>query len=165
MPTPQYILRIREKIGHDLMLLPGVSGVVLNDAGHVLLVRSAHSEEWTIIGGVMEPGEEPADTLAREIGEETGITAVPDLLVSVDALDAVQYPNGDRAAYVTTTFRCRAGPEKPRVADEESTEVRYFAPDALPNLPAQQRRRIELALRGGPQAAFMFKASPPPERV
>ena len=28
MTTPAYILRLREHVGHDLLLLPGASGVV-----------------------------------------------------------------------------------------------------------------------------------------
>ena len=154
MPTPDFVLKLREKIGHDLLLLPGVTGVVINDRGEVLLVKSKNTDQWTPIGGVMEPHEEPADTLVREICEETGITAVPERIVTVDALDEIQYPNGDRACYLTTTFRCRAVSGTPKVADEESTAVRYFAPDALPPLKPQHRRRIELALRDDERATF-----------
>jgi 8-oxo-dGTP pyrophosphatase MutT (NUDIX family) len=154
MPTPEFVLKLREKIGHDLLLLPGVTGVVVNDAGEVLLVRSRNTQEWTPIGGVMEPHEEPADTLVREICEETGVTAVPERIVSVDALDEMQYPNGDRACYLTTTFLCRAVSGTPKVADEESTAVRYFAPDALPPMKPRHRRRIGLALGSEQRAAF-----------
>lgn len=147
MPTPDFILALRKKIGHDLLLLPAVTGIVVNDDGQVLLVRSVHRGQWTTIGGCIEPGEEPADCIAREIREETGVTAIPESITSVDAWGDVVYPNGDHVRFVTTTFRCRPIAGKPHVADEESLEVRYFSPDALPgDLAAHHRRRIEIAL-------------------
>lgn len=165
MPTPAFILALRKKIGHDLLLLPGVSGVVVNDAGHVLLVRSIHHGQWMPVGGCVEPGEEPADCIVREILEETGVTAVPERIVGVDAWGDVTYANGDRCRFVTTTFRCRAVGGEPRVADEESLEVRYFAPDALPaEIQPHHRRRVEQALRGDPisaPASFQFGGTTP----
>lgn len=155
MPTPAFIVALRKKIGHDLLLLPGVSGVVFNDAGHVLLVRAVATGRWMPIGGCVEPGEEPADCIVREIREETGVTAVPERIVSVDALGHVVYPNGDECRFLTTTFRCRAISGTAHVADEESHDVRYFAPDALPaDLAPHHRRRIDQALADLPSAAF-----------
>lgn len=161
MPTPAFILALRQKISHDLLLLPGVTGVVVNDVGHVLLVRAAAHGKWMPIGGCVEPGEEPADCIAREILEETGVVAVPERIVGVDAAGHVVYPNGDECRFVTTTFRCRAVSGTPRVADEESTEVRYFPPEALPaEMKPIHRRRIEQALVVDAPAAFHFNNDP-----
>ena len=33
MATPDFILKLREKIGHETLWLPGVTGVVFDDAG------------------------------------------------------------------------------------------------------------------------------------
>jgi 8-oxo-dGTP pyrophosphatase MutT (NUDIX family) len=156
MPTPAFILELRKKIGHDLLLLPGVTGVVVNAKREVLLVRTVHGNWWMPVGGCVEPGEEPADCIVREILEETGLRAEIDRLTSVDALGAVTYTNGDRVSFVTTTFLCRPTDESqiPRVADEESTEVRYFPVDALPEMRPQHRHRIEQALSGEAAAHF-----------
>ena len=95
MPTPAFILELRKKIGHDLLLLPGVTGVAVNDRREVLLVKSAHGW-WMPIGGCVEPGEQPADCIRREIFEETGVRATPIRITSVDALrEPTSYPNGD----------------------------------------------------------------------
>ena len=72
MPTPDFILRLREKIGHDLLWLPGVTAVVLDDRNRVLLGRRADNGRWTLITGILEPGEQPAVGVVREVLEETG---------------------------------------------------------------------------------------------
>ena len=60
MSIPNHIAKLREKTGHDLMLLPGVCALVLNDKGEILLQRRADSGRWGLPGGIMEPGEVPA---------------------------------------------------------------------------------------------------------
>jgi len=50
-----------------------------DDDGRVLLTRfvqegAADSGKWTMPGGGMEWGEDPADTAVRELHEETGLT-------------------------------------------------------------------------------------------
>lgn len=50
-----------------------------DDAGRILLTRvsagSPDSGKWTMPGGGMEWGEDPAETAARELEEETGLRA------------------------------------------------------------------------------------------
>jgi 8-oxo-dGTP pyrophosphatase MutT (NUDIX family) len=57
-------------------LLPGASAVVVDDAGRILLAQRADFGYWSIIGGVPEPGEEPAAAVVREVYEETGVHVV-----------------------------------------------------------------------------------------
>ena len=78
-----YLHDLRAKIGHDLLLTPGVAAVILNDAGHVLLQRRSDDGEWGLPGGAMEPGEEPAESLVREVREETALEVVPERIVGV----------------------------------------------------------------------------------
>ena len=136
MATPEFILRLREKIGHDLLWLIGVSAYVEDGEGRVLLGRRADTGEWALVYGINEPGEEPADTVAREVAEETGVDVVPTDLVRVSAQHyETVYANGDRTQYLDLMFVCRlaeGGSSVPSVADDESLEVGWFAPDALP---------------------------------
>jgi ADP-ribose pyrophosphatase YjhB (NUDIX family) len=146
MPTPHFILSLREKIGQDLLLLPGVNGVVLDETGRLLLGRRADTGEWALPAGICEPDEQPAETIVREVLEETGVHCEAERLVLVETLKPITYPNGDRCQFLDITFRCRATGGEARVADEESLEVAWFALDALPPLEHFSLFRIERAL-------------------
>jgi len=37
MPTPAYILRLRQKIGHDLIMMPVAGALMTDDEGRILL--------------------------------------------------------------------------------------------------------------------------------
>ncbi|MCK7624806.1 NUDIX domain-containing protein [Streptomyces sp. RS10V-4] len=150
MATPEFIRDLRTAIGTRLLWLPGVSAVVLDDAGRVLLGRRADSGRWSVIGGIPEPGEQPAETAVREVYEETAVQVVPECVVLVEAVEPVRYPNGDRCQFMDVTLRCRAVGGEARVNDEESLEVGWFSVDALPELDDFALTRVRRALEAGP---------------
>ncbi|MFG1813095.1 NUDIX domain-containing protein [Kribbella sp. NPDC049174] len=154
MATPKFILDLRAKIGHDPLWLTGISGVVLNDAEQVLLVRRADDGRWTLVAGVLEPGEEPAAALVREIQEETSVQVTVERLVSVKTLRPHTYPNGDQVQYLDLCFRCRPLHGEPRVNDDESLEVSWFPLSALPALSPQEQESIANALSPDPMPVF-----------
>lgn len=53
------------------------AAVIVDSAGRILLVRKRGTTAWMQPGGKVEPGEAPADTLARELHEELGLTLDP----------------------------------------------------------------------------------------
>jgi 8-oxo-dGTP pyrophosphatase MutT (NUDIX family) len=108
MPMSEHLRRIRERIGHDLLQIPGVSGLVYDDAGRVLLVYENHGGGWAEPGGAIEPGEAPCDAVVREVWEETGLWVEPIALRGVFSGDPmrVRYPNGDLVEYMTAMFEC-----------------------------------------------------------
>jgi ADP-ribose pyrophosphatase YjhB (NUDIX family)/GNAT superfamily N-acetyltransferase len=147
MPIPDFVLALRERIGHDLLWMPGVSAVVRNDQGEVLLARRADFGHWGLVSGILEPGEQPAVGLVREIEEETGVIAEIEALTAVWTLPEVTYPNGDRARYIDLCFTARYVSGEARVNDDESLEVGWFAIDALPSdLMERSQVRLERAL-------------------
>ncbi|MCL7376897.1 NUDIX domain-containing protein [Streptomyces sp. NPDC057539] len=150
MGTPDFIREIRATAGHQLLLLPGVSAIVFDDEGRVLLGRRVDTGGWSIIGGIPEPGEQPADTAVREVYEETAVRCVAERVVLVQALKPVTYPNGDECQYMDITFRCRAVGGEARVNDDESLDVGWFAVDALPALQEFALFRIKQALTDEP---------------
>lgn len=157
MPTPEYIAQLRSKIGNELLLLPGVSGVVVDGepgAERVLLGRRSDNGRWASPAGIVEPGEHPATCIVREIAEEVSVVAVVDRLVLVTTSPPVTYPNGDRCQFVSNVFRCSWVSGEPAVGDEESTDVRWFDVTDLPDLSDQELRRITLALPREAPAVF-----------
>ncbi|CAM5597662.1 NUDIX hydrolase [Streptomyces fumanus] len=150
MATPDFIRELRASAGHQLLWLPGVTVVVLDDEGRVLLNRRSDNRRWSLIGGIPEPGEQPAACAVREVLEETAVRCVVERVLSVQALDPVTYENGDVCQYMDITFRCRAVGGEARVNDDESLEVAWFAVDALPDLGEFGRARIKQALTDAP---------------
>jgi 8-oxo-dGTP pyrophosphatase MutT (NUDIX family) len=163
MPTPDFILELRAKVGHARLLLPCVTAVIRNDRGEILLQRRSEGGGWGLLSGIVEPGEEPADAVVREVREESGLSVVPERVSGVYGGPdlALRYANGDEATYVDITFVCHpTGAEVPRVNDEESLEIRYFEPSALPLMAAYHRYRLEHSLRGDPRAHFRLNGAP-----
>jgi 8-oxo-dGTP pyrophosphatase MutT (NUDIX family) len=140
MPVSPYVTKLRAHIGHDLLLLPGAAAVVRDDDGRILLLRR-DDDRWALPAGMIEPGEHPAEAVVREIFEETGVVAEVQRLAGV-ALHASVYPNGDRCEYLAVWFRCRAVGGSPRPDGDESLEVAWFEPGALPELDERTLLRI-----------------------
>ncbi|MEW2547385.1 NUDIX domain-containing protein [Streptomyces sp. NPDC047002] len=151
MGTPDFIKDVRADAGHQLLLLPGVTAVVLDDDGRVLLGRRADNGEWALIAGIPEPGEQPAAAAVREVYEETGVHSEAVRVVAVHAMRRpVTYPNGDICQFMDITFLCRATGGEAHVHDEESLEVGWFPVDGLPPLRDFALFRLKQALTDGP---------------
>ncbi|MFI7347331.1 NUDIX hydrolase [Streptomyces sp. NPDC049936] len=150
MATPDFISDLRATAGQQLLWLPGVTAVVFDDEGRVLLGRRSDNGRWSLIGGIPEPGEQPAACAMREVEEETAVRCVVERLVLVQALSPVTYDNGDVCQFMDVTFRCRAVGGEARVNDDESLEVGWFAVDALPELGEFGQVRIKQALSDAP---------------
>ncbi|HET6742661.1 MAG TPA: NUDIX domain-containing protein [Kribbella sp.] len=146
MPTPKFVLDLRAKIGHDLLWMTGLTGVVLNDSAEVLLVKRADNGRWSLIGGILEPGEQPAVGLVREIQEETAVEAEVVRLLSIESMPPTGYPNGDQVQFLDLSFSCRAVGGEARVNDDESVDVRWWSLDNLPDLTPHEQRTLHRAL-------------------
>lgn len=138
MPRSDYVASIRARIGNDLLLLPGVTAVI-RDGERFLLARHAHSGLWSLIGGAVEPGEEPSEAVIREVREETGATIRIEGIVGAYGGRAmmVEYPNGDCVGYVTTAYDCRLM-DTPHPDMDELLELGWFTRDAIFALPRRE---------------------------
>ena len=155
MPIPEFIVEIREKIGHDLLWLPGVTGLVVDEADQVLLVRRADNLRWTLVTGCLDPGEQPAAGIVREILEETGVTARVRRVLSVEATSQITHVNGDQAVFLDVAFVCEKTAGIARVNDDESVDVGWFPISELPDdLPERQKACVRRYLDGDEQAWF-----------
>ncbi|QYX82140.1 NUDIX hydrolase [Streptomyces akebiae] len=146
MATPDFIRTLRASAGNQLLWLPGVTALVFDDEGRVLLNRRSDNGKWSLIGGIPDPGEQPAACAVREVHEETAVRCVAERIVLVQALEPVRYDNGDVCQYMDTTFYCRAVGGEARVNDDESLDVGWFSLDALPDLSEFALFRIKQAM-------------------
>src|SRR5699024_4957463 len=122
MATPDFILRLREKIGHDPLWLIGVTADVTN-GDSVLLVERTDNGRVTPVTGIVDPGEDPAVAGVREVAEEAGVTAEPEAVVWVRALAPMTFANGDEAQFLDHVVRCRWTAGDPHPADGENTRA------------------------------------------
>ncbi|MBN9644821.1 NUDIX domain-containing protein [Corynebacterium sp. CCM 8862] len=135
-----------------------VAAVVALDArGRILSVRKTHTGYFLLPGGKPEPGEKPRDTAARELAEETGITArAGDLSYSGRfSAPAANEPGCTVECELFVLSRPIDGDEV--AVDREIAEARFFRPDSTdPVLAPLSREVIFPALAAtapGPSAA------------
>lgn len=111
---------------------PTASGLVLDDAGRILLARRAIEPDkgkWDLPGGFLQEGEEPRDALVRELEEETSMRIEP-----VAFFDVVvdRYGEDEDAQYTLNLYwTCRVVSGEPNPADDVA-ELSWFGRDELP---------------------------------
>ncbi|MBI2684161.1 MAG: NUDIX hydrolase N-terminal domain-containing protein [Actinobacteria bacterium] len=135
-----------------------VGAIVGNADGELLLVKRAGSGVWLYPTGWADIGYSAAEVAVREVREETGIECEAVALVAlVDGLRAGFH----RIPLHSAVFHCRATGGALVGHPLETTDVGWFALDALPRPLAGDGRWVELAsgaLEGGPAAAARFDA-------
>jgi 8-oxo-dGTP pyrophosphatase MutT (NUDIX family) len=153
VPVPEFVRELRRHVGTRELWLPGVTAVVRRGAD-VLLVQRSDNAEWTPITGIVDPGEDPGVTARREVLEETGVQVTVDRLAWVQALPPTTHVNGDLARYLDHTFACSYVGGAERVADDESSAVRWCPVDDLPPMRPTYTARIACVLEDDPVTRF-----------
>jgi ADP-ribose pyrophosphatase YjhB (NUDIX family) len=102
----------------------GVSGVILNGEGRILLLKHRFwiGQRWGLPGGLARHGETPAETLRRELKEETGLDVRPTRLLRVNTARG-------RLSEFILLADCDGEPE---AKSAEIMEARFWPVDALP---------------------------------
>jgi 8-oxo-dGTP pyrophosphatase MutT (NUDIX family) len=136
MGASDYVRRLREHVGHDLILLPGATAVIFDDSGRVLLGSQLPSLRWSFIGGAVEPEESPREAVLREIKEEIGASAeVAAAVGSYGGTDhTVTYENGDIVSYVTNAFVVRLTSPIGELEADEIAETAWFTLEQVAEL-------------------------------
>lgn len=138
-----YIAEMRKYIGHAPMLAAGATVAVLKDGGILLNLR-ADTGTWGIPGGAAELGETLEETAARELKEETNLTAGALTLLHLFSGREFyfRYPNGDELYSVIALYLAEDVSGALHITDGESTALRYFRVDALPPLESRAEKII-----------------------
>ncbi len=154
MGISPYVRRLRERVGHDLVLLPSVAVLPWDEQGRLLLVREAETGLWQTIGGAVEPDESPVQAAIREAAEEAGVVVE---LAGIRGVAGGQqfrmtYPNGDLVSYVPTIFDARIIDGEPRADGEETINVAWFTAGQLADLALSA---FTIALLGDPAVGIL----------
>lgn len=132
-----YIKWLRERVGHEEILLNFAAIIVIDEKGRILLQKRSDKKKWGLPGGIVELGESYKDAAIREAYEETGLKVEPFKLLGIYSGPKyrISYPNGDRVQSTAAVFYCKvAGGILNKGKDSETLELRYFAKDELPEI-------------------------------
>jgi ADP-ribose pyrophosphatase YjhB (NUDIX family) len=125
-----------------------IGAVVHNDAGEILLVQRADSGIWLYPTGWADVGYSASEIAVKEVEEETGISCEPLRLIAV--LDGLRL-GFTRVPLYSLVFLCRATGGSLKAHPLETSDVGWFAEDALPEplAGADQWRSLAFgAIRG-----------------
>lgn len=141
-----YIGRLRQKIGTDLLQVPGGRIVLENAEGKVLLQKRSDFGIWGLPAGSPEIGESASDSIRRETFEETGLT-----LIHLDVFgfssnpdyELVTYPNGDQIHAFSLLFWSNSWSGQMIEANEESLALAFFNLTQLPEMIPNHIKTLE----------------------
>jgi ADP-ribose pyrophosphatase YjhB (NUDIX family) len=144
MKNPLLIAADRLRRAYWFVVRPvsvGVLGIVVDEAGRVLLVEHTYRHGWYLPGGGVRRKEALDDGLRRELREEVGIelTAEPQLL-------GIYWNFAEQKSDYAAVFVVEHWRRKPARSLEIAADG-FFAPDELPadTSPAARRRVAEHA--------------------
>jgi ADP-ribose pyrophosphatase YjhB (NUDIX family) len=128
-----YILQLRQYIGHCPILLVGAAVLVLDEQNRLLMMRRSDIARWGIPGGATEPGEVVENAAKRETLEETNLEIGETSLFGVFSGPEFyfKYPNGDEVYNVTIVYLSRDWRGEVKLNDEH-TEWDWFAAADIP---------------------------------
>ncbi len=111
------------------MTIPIAGAMLVRD--RVLLVhrhpkRRAYPDCWNLVGGHIEPGEDPVDALRRECQEELGV----DIEAYVRFNMAVSNPHLAMISFLVTRWRG----EPANTAPDEHDDLAWFSADEINDL-------------------------------
>lgn len=136
-------------------LVVGSSAVVVDDEGRILLQRRSDSGNWALPGGAMDIGETFAESVIREVKEETGFDVRIERIVGIysDPGHVFAYDDGEVRQEFNICLACKIVGGELAVSGE-STDVRFVALDKVVGLTMHEsiRKRIEEYLDGGSPA-------------
>lgn len=117
--------------------LIGVSGVILNQKGEILLFKHSYRQiPWSLPGGYLKGKEHPREGLQREIFEESGLT------VKISSVLKTRTDRQTARLEICYKGSFYGGFFKP---SSEVTAAKFFPLDKLPLIPRDQLLLIQKA--------------------
>ena len=134
-----YVMDMRKKVGHEPIINVGSTILVFNQNNELLLNLRSDTNDWGIPGGGKELNETLEECAIRELKEETNLDINDLELVTVLSGNEYyyKYPNGDEVDCVITLYQARNYSGELNINDRESTQLKFFSFDNLPQLESR----------------------------
>lgn len=148
--------------GFALSAMPSVEAVVLNE-DKILLVHRKDDGLWCLPGGITDPDETLAESVLRELEEETGITGNVQKLLGI--YDSRLWHSAKRIHFYHFLFLVKANDPTPQPSNEVF-DAAYFAEHSLPPMSPGHHLRTPFVfkqLRG--EAPLPYFDNPPAKDV
>ncbi|EKP0260896.1 NUDIX hydrolase [Aeromonas sobria] len=110
-----------------------VRALIMDEAGHILLVQERSDGCWTLPGGWCDIGDSPADAVVREVVEETGLECRAVQLLAL--FDKHKHPHPLQLPHAHKAFfLCEVTGGQLLCETDETQGAAYFPVDDLPEL-------------------------------
>lgn len=133
-------------------VVPSVVAIVQDEEGRVLLIHKTDNDLWALPGGGHELGESIADTVVREVEEETGYLVEVERITGTytNPAHVMAYEDGEVRQQFSIAFAARLVDGSARTSSE-SKRVEWVSPEEIVDLPMHpsMRQRLSHALAGG----------------
>lgn len=126
-------------------MVPAASAVIADAEGKILIQQRSDNTLWALPGGALEIGESIAETIIREVKEETGLDVVPESVVGIysNPKHIIAFSNGEVRQQFSICFACKIIGGEIRVS-EESFAVKFFSLHEIEHLNMQQSSRLRI---------------------
>ena len=126
-------------------VVPSVVAIVTDDQGRVLLIHKTDNDLWALPGGGHEIGEFIADTVVREVQEETGYDVAVERVTGLytNPGHVMAYDDGEVRQQFSIAFRARLLGGEARTSSE-SRAVEWVEPGQLQDLDLHPSMRLRV---------------------
>jgi len=107
-----------------------VKGIVIDDDGRILLARE-DNDEWEMMGGGLDHGEDPQAGLIREIMEETGLKVTS---ISDHPLYFLTAPRRNQQSYIANVIYQITLESYDFIPSSECQELRFVSVEEMKTL-------------------------------
>lgn len=151
MVMEKYFKDLRNKIGPDEIIMPGVAGVLFNNDRSAVLMETRSDGEvgYSLIGGMQNLGESAIETMIREFKEEVGLDVEIVDLIGVDTNFHHTFPNGDKAQIPSFIFEVQAVGGDLKVDGDEVLDVQFIELANKPFMYNSQHQKVVNKLIAG----------------
>ncbi|WP_240405294.1 NUDIX hydrolase [Lactobacillus crispatus] len=131
-----YIKTLRQKVGHEPIILNFAGGILANSKNEILLQKRSDFNAWGLPGGALEFGESAPKACVREFLDESGLKVRTKSLLGVSTNFIQHYPNQDVAQAVTVELVEKMSKE----ISSETLDLKYFSKDKLSKIFNKQHQ-------------------------